>query len=105
MTPRGHIVTTVLCLPVWLLVGLSVQRLARKRWRPQTVSNPFRFALFFLLALAPFGLLFLMMGVLSTFISEMGTAVRLVGLGLWSVWIGGLSSERLRVWPFQHIGL
>ena len=76
-----------------------------KRWRPQTVSSPFRFALFLSLALAPFGLLLLVMGVLSTFISEMGTAVRLVGLGLWSVWIGGFSAERLRVWPFQHIGL
>jgi hypothetical protein len=31
---------------------------------------------------------------------EAGTVVRVIGMAFWTFWMGFLSAERLRVWPF-----
>jgi hypothetical protein len=52
--------------------------------------------------MAPFGLLGLVFGVGSLFVSDIGLSVRLVGLAFWMLYLPTLTAERLRIWPFAR---
>ncbi len=99
MTPRGHILVTALALPVWFWVGLSLQRLARRRW-PSRVQER---------AIVPIGSIPLPLAVLGLISSysaflllEWGLALQLAGMAGWGLFMATLAAEKLRVWPFTQ---
>ena len=52
----------------------------------------------------PFGLLVLMFSVVGSFVSDIGSTIRLVGIAFWMFYVSTLAAERLRVWPFDREG-
>ena len=55
------------------------------------------------LLVAPLGFLMLAFGLVGTFVSGFGSALRAFGLAFWLLGFGGLTAERLRVWPFAGV--
>jgi hypothetical protein len=102
-TPRGRIVTATLALPVWFLAGLGLRRLGLRQWRRPASSKALRSLLYLILPSGVLGGLLLALAATTPLVSNLGTSVRLIGLGLWFVWLGMLSAERLRVWPFAKL--
>lgn len=103
-TPRGQIIAAVFVLLLWFLVGLSIRRLAQRRWRRPLVGRFSRALVSLGLVLIPFGLLGLFFSVVGAFVSEGGLSVRMAGLALWMLYLAALTAERLRVWPFGSVG-
>lgn len=101
-TPRGQIIAAAFVLPVWLLAGLSIRRLAQRRWR-RRASRGWRLPWLFGLLVAPLGFLMFAFGLVGTFVSGFGSALRAFGLAFWLLGFGGLTAERLRVWPFAGV--
>ncbi len=102
-TPRGHLITAGLAMPIWFLAGLGLHRLALRKWRPPASSNVLRYLLYLVLPFGMLGGLLLVLAVTATLVSDLGLSVRLLGAGLWLLWLGTLSAERLRVWPFAKL--
>lgn len=102
-TPRGHIVTAALALPVWFLAGLGLRRLGLRQWRRPASSKALRALFYLLLPSGVLGGLLLALAATAPLVSDLGLSVRLLGLESWFVWLGLLSAERLRVWPFAHL--
>lgn len=102
-SPRGHIVTATLALPVWFLAGLELRRLGLRRWRRPVSSMFMRYMLYLILPTGVLGGLFVALSAAALLVSDLGSSVRLLGLGLWLAWLGLLSAERLRVWPFASL--
>jgi hypothetical protein len=99
-TPRGQIVTAVFVLPLWYLVGLSIRRLAQRRWRRRITGRLSRTMVSTGLISLPFGLLALLFSIVGVFVSEVGLSVRLAGFAFWALYLATLTAEHLRVWPF-----
>lgn len=102
-TPRGNVVTIALTLPVWWLAGRGLRRLARREWRREAAGIAPRLLLYPALLLAPVGALLALLGGIGAVASGLGPANRLTATGLWLLWAGVLSAERLRVWPFEGL--
>lgn len=98
--PRGQILVAALVTPLWFLVGLSIQRLAQRRWRQMAAGRFARAALSLGLLPASLSLFFLLSGVLALFVSGIALSLRLIGIGLWMVYPAIFAAERLRAWPF-----
>lgn len=102
-TPRGQIVTAVFVPPLWFMAGLSVRRLAQRRWHPASAARVPRAFISLGIALMPLGILTLLAGFLGLFVSEASLSIRLDGCAFWMFYISVLSAERLRRWPFRSI--
>ena len=102
-TPRGHLITAGLAMPIWFLAGLGLHRLALRKWRPPASSNVLRYILYLVLLLGLLGGLLLVLAVTAPLVSDLGLSVRMLGVGLWLLWLGILAAERLRVWPFAKL--
>jgi hypothetical protein len=102
-TPRGHILSTAFVLPFWFLVGLSMRRLAQRRWHPRVEGRIKRALIALGLIPLPFGVLALMFSVLGLFVSDVGLSVRLAGIAFWMLYAAALAAERLRIWPFDWV--
>jgi hypothetical protein len=100
MTPRGQIICAVFIPPLWFLVGLSVCRLARHRWRPQVKGRVYKALMSLGLVALPFGILALLFSIAGLFVSDLGLSARLVGFAFWLLYLPFLAAERLRFWPF-----
>jgi hypothetical protein len=100
-TPRGQIIVAVFVLPLWFLVGLSIRRLAQRRWRRRTTGRISRILVTLGLIGLPFGLLGLLFSVVSMFVSGDGQALGMAGMACWMLYLAALAAERLRVWPFE----
>jgi hypothetical protein len=101
-TPRGQIITAALVPVTWFFIGLSIRRLAQRRWRQRTTGRFFRTVASLGLLLVPLGLLGLLFAVVSLFVSDIGSSLRLAGLAFWMLYLATLIAERLRVWPFAR---
>ena len=104
-TPRGHIVTTVFVPPLWFMVGLSIGRIAGRRWHPALTGRFARAFAWLGLLLLPWGILFLVFGFLGLFVSETSGTGRAFGLAFWMVYTSALSAERLGLWPFRSLSV
>ncbi len=83
MTPRGQLITAALVPPFWFLVGLSVRRLAQRRWRRRTTRPITRVLLSFGLIPLPFAVLGLLLNVLGLFVSSVWSSIQVAGISLW----------------------
>jgi hypothetical protein len=101
-TPRGQIVAAVFVLPVWFFAGLSIRRLAHRRWR-RRAKRQWRIPLWFCLFGAPLGFVMLASSFAGVFVSGFGSALRAAGLAFWLCALAGVAAERLRVWPFGGV--
>jgi hypothetical protein len=99
-TPRGQIISAALVLPLWFFVGLSIRRLAQRRWRQRTTRRLSRALVSLGLLMLPFSLLGLHFSIVGLFVSDVGSSVRLAGFAFWMLYLATLTAERLRVWPF-----
>lgn len=102
-TPRGHLITTSLALPVWLLIGFSIRRMVQQRWRHLATTSWLRCLLALAILPAAFCLFLLALSLIALAVSGTGDAIRLLGLGAWFTYAGALAAERLRVWPFHKL--
>jgi cytochrome c553 len=102
-TPRGQFLTLAFVFPLWFTVGSSLRRLARRSWRRPATTRWWRAVLFFGVILIPLGVMSFAPGVVGLLVSEVSIWARLFGLAFWSLYIGMLSAERLRLWPFRSI--
>jgi hypothetical protein len=103
-TPRGQIIVALFVLPAWFLVGLSMRRMAKHRWRRRATGRVSRMIVGLGLIPLPIGLLALGVGIVGIFVSEAGVVVRMAGTAFWIITLGLLSAERLGVWPFASNG-
>jgi len=103
LTPRGQIVTALFVPPLWLLVGLSIRRLAQRRWRHATAGRFSRALVSLGLMPLPLGIFALLVGALGLFVSDVSLSARLAGFAFWMFYISTLSAERLRLRPFKSI--
>lgn len=104
-TPRGQILAASLAPIPWFVVGLSVRRLAQRRWR-----DPIRERVAGVLApLAAIplalGSLLLLGSMAGLFVSGGWLSIRLAGLAFWLIYPAMLYAERVRRWPFGGIGI
>lgn len=101
-TPRGQLITGPFVPLVWLGIGASLRRLARKRWHRRSRSG--RAALSFLgFSLAFLGSVAMLGAVVGLLVSGPGLALRLAGLAFWACFPAALLAERLRARPFNTI--
>jgi hypothetical protein len=103
LTPRGQIVTAIFVPPFWLVVGLSIRRLAQRRWRHATAGRLARAFVSLGLIPLPLGVFALLVGALGLFVSDVSLSARLAGFAFWMFYISTLSAERLRLRPFKSI--
>lgn len=103
ITPRGQIVTAAFVPPLWFAVGLSVRRLAQRRWRHRTTGWLPRALICLGLALFPIGVVTLIFGVLGLLFRDLSLSVRLAGFAFWLFYFSILCAERLRVWPYKLV--
>ncbi len=101
-TPRGQILTAAFVPPVWFVVGLSIRRLAQRRWRRKTTGMITPALVSLGLIPLPFGLLGLLLS-FGLLYSDVWHSVRVVGLAFWTLYLATLAAERLRVRPFDQI--
>lgn len=99
-TPRGQIIAAAFVFPVWWFAGLSIRRLAQRRWR-RHASRRWRLPLWCCLLVAPLGFLMLAFSVAGVFVGTIGSALRALGLAFWLLAFATLAAERLRVWRFN----
>jgi len=100
-TPRGHILSAAFVLPLWFFVGLSIRRLAQRRWHHRAEGRIRRASIALGLIPLPFGLLGLLFSLVGLFVSDIGQSIRLAGIAFWTLYVAALAAERLRIWPFD----
>jgi hypothetical protein len=102
-TPRGHILSAAFVFPVWFLVGLSMRRVAQRRWHLRVEGRTKRALIALGLIPLPLGVLALIFSVVGLFVSDVGLSVRLAGIAFWMLYPAALAAERLRIWPFDWV--
>lgn len=102
-SPRGQLITAPFVLFTWYFVGLSLRRLAQRRWRPRSVRWTSRLCWNIALMPLPFGVLCLLFTPFALIFSRPATALHLAGAALWLLYLNLLAAERLRLWPFRRI--
>jgi hypothetical protein len=90
-TPRGQLIAAAFVMPVWWLAGLSIRRLAQRRWR-RRAERAWRLALWGLMV-APLGFLMLAFGLVGLFVSGLGSSLRAIGLAFWLLALATLAAN------------
>ncbi len=104
-TPRGHFLSTAFVFVLWFFVGLSIRRMALRRWHQPIQGRISRALTAFGLIPLPLGFLLLLFSVVSLFVLDIGSSIWLGGIASWMIYTSILAAERLCVWPFDRTQL
>jgi hypothetical protein len=102
LSPRGQILSAAFVLPIWFLVGLSIRRLAHRRWRRRAESRTSH-------VMTVLHFISISIGFLAVFASlcflpiDIWAALEVAGVAFWCLYFSVLAAERLRLGRFRLV--